>query len=554
MTQEPDVKTIARGATKLLGGVAAIALLGAFGAPAAALADTASEIKALKAELKRLEHKLDDQAKTTHQVKNALNSAKAAPGGNAPPPVFISFRNGLYVETEDKAFDFKIGGRIQVDGGVGGRADTFSASNVGFRRARLEVEGKAYRNWYYKFQYDFTGAGVAGIRDAFLAYRTSLLPEQITKQPVTFQVGNQYEPFSLETLNSSKHIVFIERAMTEALTPARHIGASIGAGDKQWSVKGGIFSTSPQDASTSPPTGESQYWDAAIRATYAPILEEDKLLHVGASFLFHKPNNTTSATDTNFLRPGNASRDELDVLGGGGSLIRVPAAQDLSCAAGAGTLNATVPAAALAFAPFFRRSSCLKYSYNYGFEAAAVYGPFSVQGEYVAAQYERDPTNAFLYGNGGGSSLSYSSYYVFGSVFLTGETRAASYRGYDRDWNTPGTFSDVAIKNPLSKGGLGAWEFAVRFSELNLNNGGITGDNYSATLGAGSALQQALSKTGTIGGREENLTVGLNWYPDRGIRFQANWTRALTLVAPSDRPFLNGQHPNAFIARAQVFW
>ena len=76
---------------------------------------------------------------------------------------------------------------------------------------------------------------------------TELLPEEITSQPVTFQVGNQYEPFSLETLNSSKHITFIERAMTEALTPARHIGASIGVGDKQWSVKSGIFSTSPQD-------------------------------------------------------------------------------------------------------------------------------------------------------------------------------------------------------------------------------------------------------------------------------------------------------------------
>ncbi|MBG0808994.1 hypothetical protein IY145_06355 [Methylosinus sp. H3A] len=556
MTQVPNVQTIAKGATpsKLLGGVAAIALLGAFGAPTAALADTSSEIKALKAELKRLEHKLDEQAKTTHQVKNALNSAKSAPASNAPPPVFVSFKNGLYVETEDKSFDFKIGGRIQVDGGFGGRADTFSASNVGFRRARLEVEGKAYKNWYYKFQYDFTGSGAAGIRDAFLAYRAKLLPEQITKQPVTFQVGNQYEPFGLETLNSSKHIVFIERAMTEALTPARHIGASVGVGDKNWAVKGGLFSTSPQDATTAPPTGEAQYWDASVRAIYAPILEEDKLLHVGASFLYHKPNNTTAATDANFLRPGQATRDEFGVLGGGGALIRVPTAQDLSCAAGAGSLNTAVPAAALAFAPFFRRSSCLKYSYNYGFEAAAVYGPFSLQGEYVAAQYERDPVNGLLLGNGGGSSLSYSSYYVFGSVFLTGETRAASYRGYDKDWNTPGTFSDVVIKNPLSKGGFGAWEFAVRFSELNLNNGGVTGDNYSATLGAGSALQQALSKTGTIGGREENLTVGLNWYPDKGVRLQANWTRAMTLVAPSDRPYLNGQHPNAFIARAQVFW
>ena len=189
-----------------------------------------------------------------------------------------------------------------------------------------------------------------------------------------------------------------------------------------------------------------------------------------------------------------------------------------------------------------RRPSCLKDSYNYGFEAAAAYGPFSVQAEYVGAHYNRDGNTALLLammgnGNSINSSLDYSSYYVFGSVFLTGELRAASYRGYDKDWNTPGTFHDVAIKNPLSKGGFGAWEFAARFSELNLQNGGVTG----------------FPATSTLGGREENLTLALNWYPDRGIRFQANWTRAMQLVGPANN-YLTGQHPNAFIARAQVFW
>jgi phosphate-selective porin OprO/OprP len=514
--------------SKLKGGVALLALFGACALPSAAFADTASEIKALKAQLKRLESRMAEQGKTNAQVKNALNSAKSAPGGSAPPPVLVSFKNGLFVETEDGDFNFKVGGRIQVDGGFGGPAsfgtnNLYSASNVGFRRARLEVEGKAYKNWFYKFQYDFTGAGAAGIRDAFLAYRDRLLPEEITSQPVTFQVGNQYEPFSLETLNSSKHITFIERAMTEALTPARHIGASIGVGDKQWSVKTGIFSTSPQDASTSPPAGQGQYWDAAIRATYAPIKQDDALVHLGASFLYHQPENTTSATDANFLRPGVATRDEFGVLGGGGTLIRLPVsttASDLACAKNAaGATTATLTG-----------NSCLKYSYNYGFEGAAAYGPFSAQAEYVGAQYERDPGNIAVRGANGGSSVDFSSYYVYGAVFLTGESRAASYRGYDKDWNTPGTFHDVAIKNPVGKGGYGAWEFAARFSELNLNNSGL------------------------LGGREENLTLALNWYPVRGVRFQANWTRAMTLVGPADRAYLTGQHPNTFIARAQVFW
>ncbi len=541
---------------RLSGGVALAAFAATFGLPASALADTASEIKALKAQLKRLETRLTEQAKSTVQVKNALNSAKGAPGANVPPPVFVSFRNGLYVETEDQDFSFKLGGHIQTDGGFASSADTISRSNVGFRRARIEVDGKAFKNWYYKIQYDFTGSGVAGIRDFYVAYRDKFLPPELTSLPITVQIGNFREPFSLESTESSKYFTFIERSLPSVLSPSRHIGAAVAIGDKNWAVKTGIFSTSPQDTQTSPPTGESQYWDAAVRAIYAPITEEDKLLHVGASFKYHKPNNTTAATDAANLRPGQSSeREETDVLGGGGALTRVSAAQDLSCAASAATLNIATTGVGQLIAPFARRSSCLKYSYNYGFEAVGAYGPFSLQGEYIAAQYERDSTNAFLYGNGGGSSLRYSGYYVLGSVFLTGESRAASYKGYDKDFNTPGSFGDVQIKNPLNKGGFGAFEFAARYSEINLNNGGLVDGNfvYAATV-AGNAVQKAIASTATLGGRQDNFSLALNWYPVRGVRFQANWTKTLTLVAPSDRPYLNGDRPSLFLARAQIFW
>jgi len=543
-------------ARRLSSGVALAAFCGLVGAPAAALADTASEIKALKAKLKELEAKVSAQGKATAQVKNALNSAKAAPGSNAPPPVFVSFRNGLFVETEDKDFSFKLGGRIQTDGGFASSADTISRSNVGFRRAQLEVDGKAYKNWYYRLQYEFTNTGVQGIRDFYFAYRDKLLPESITSQPVTIQIGNFFEPFSLDAVSSTKHITFLERSLPTVLAPSRHTGAAIAVGDKNWAVKAGIFSTSPQDTTTSPPTGESQYWDAAVRAIYAPIVEEDKLLHLGASFKYHRPNNTTAATDAADLRPGQSTeREETDVLGGGGALTRVSAAQDLSCAASAASLNIATTGVGQLIAPFARRSSCLKYSYNYGFEAAAAWGPVSMQAEYIAAQYERDPLNAFLYGNGGGSSLRYSGYNVQASAFLTGESRAASYNGYDKNWSSPGTFSDVQIKNPLNKGGFGAWEFAARYSEINLNNGGVVDGGFVyAAAATGNAAQKALASTATLGGRQDNLTLALNWYPVRGVRFQANWTKTLTLIAPSDRPYLNGEHPSLFLARAQIFW
>jgi phosphate-selective porin OprO/OprP len=534
----------ATGASRLKAGVALATMLCALGLPAAAFADTASEIAALKAQLKRLESRMAEQAKTNAQVKNALNSAKTEPGIVAPPPVFVSFKNGLFVETEDKAFSFKIGGRIQADGGFGGPAsyvdskgktqNLFSASNAGFRRAQLEVEGKAYKNWYYKFQYEFTNNGAAGIRDAWFGYRQKLLPEELTKEPVSFQVGNFFEPFGLDAVSSTKHITFLERSLPSALAPSRHIGAAVTIGDKNWALKTGVYSTSPQDTATSPPAGSSQYWDVAVRGIYSPIVQEDALLHVGGSFKYSEPNNTTQLTNAAGLLPGRSTeREETDILGGSGAFIRVPGAGtaasptwDMNCFLA--TTNATTGAAANSFPGTGK--GCLKSSYSYGFEAATAYGPFSAQAEYIATQYERDGALVAASGAPGGTSLLYSGYYVQGSAFLTGESRAASYNTYAKSWNSPGTFSDVQIKDPLSKGGLGAWEVAARFSELNLQNGGLQG------------------------GRAENLTLALNWYPVRGVRFQANWTHVVTLVGPSDRTWLTGQHPDLFLARAQVFW
>ncbi|TDX65966.1 phosphate-selective porin OprO/OprP [Methylosinus sp. sav-2] len=540
-------------------GVAAATLIAALGAPVSSLADTAREIKALKAELKRLETKLDAQSRANRAATERHDPTKSAPAAAVPPPVFVSFKNGLYVESEDKSFDFKVGGRIHTDGGFASSADTIRRSNVGFRRAELEVTGRAYGNWIYRFQYDFATAagGVAGIRDAYLAYRAKFLPEWISAQPVSIQIGNFHEPFGRETLDSDKHITFLERSLTANLGPARHIGAAVGVGDASWALKGGIFSTSPQDTATAPPTGNAQFWDASARAIYAPIHEEDALLHLGGSFVYHRPNGTTAATDATNLTPGASGfeRELTGILGAGGATVRVPAAQDLSCAASAATLNVATTGAGQLVAPFVQRPSCLKYSYNYGFEAAAAYGPVSVEAEYVGAQYQRDATLAFLYANGGGAQLHYSAYHVAASLFLTGESRAASYEGYDKNWSTPGTFADVKIKDPLNKGGYGAVEVAARYEGINLNNGGLVPASfvYLATA-TGSAAQKAVANTATLGGRQENLTVALNWYPVRGVRLQANWTRAMTLIAPADRAFLNGDHPSLFLARAQVFW
>ena len=94
----------------------------------------------------------------------------------------------------------------------------------------------------------------------------------------------------------------------------------------------------------------------------------------------------------------------------------------------------------------------------------------------------------------------------------------------------------------MSAGGWGAWELAARVSQINLNDGGFL---FLQPLGTPSNIQ---------GGRESNFTLGLNWYPNKGIRFMANWVNVFQYSANFNRPDLNGINPNLFVLRAQVDW
>ncbi|MBI1867035.1 MAG: porin [Methylocystis sp.] len=564
---------------------AAIAL-GAFvtcSATAVRADDTAAEIRLLKARLQQLEAKV---AKQEREQKANVHNAAAPPAlvckdgpcptpPPPPPPVFVSFKNGLFVETLDHAFSFKIGGRLQVDGGGSSQPELGKSGNAGIRRARLEVEGKAFSFWLYKLQYDFTGSTVTGtvqggIRDAWIALKHPYLDFiPYATDPLTLQVGNSKEPQGLETVTSNKYSTFIERAMvSDALAPSRHVGFAAIAHGKDWSVKGGIYTTSPEDRALAPvagipvpfgipptagwvATGGGQYFDLTGRATYAPIKTEDAFLHLGGSIRYHRPNDSIAATDPISLAPGNNIRSEANILGEG--LLGTP---DLSCGL-VPSPNGAVGAALVA-------GKCVKDALFYGAELSTAYGPFSMQAEYLGAHYDRNLFNlAFARRSGvfapGGASHDFNGYYVYGTVFLTGETRASSYKVHPLDG---AIFEQVKILHPFSAGGWGAWEVGARFSVLNLNSSPITGAPYSNILfnasgGAPVAVRPvfvALANSGVVGGREENLTVGLNWYPDKGVRFMANWVRVMNLSAPFAQPFVNGAHPNIFLMRAQVDW
>jgi phosphate-selective porin OprO/OprP len=118
-------------------------------------------------------------------------------------------------------------------------------------------------------------------------------------------------------------------------------------------------------------------------------------------------------------------------------------------------------------------------------ELAAAWGPLSYQAEgyYV------------MPGGGAAGAYNFWGFYGLGSFFLTGEPRP-----YNK---SQGVFSRVKPRHDFHpfRGGWGAWELAARYSFLDLNDKDIQG------------------------GREKNITLGLNGYLNSYLQVMFNYIR-----------------------------
>jgi phosphate-selective porin OprO/OprP len=106
----------------------------------------------------------------------------------------------------------------------------------------------------------------------------------------------------------------------------------------------------------------------------------------------------------------------------------------------------------------------------------------------------------------------FSGWYAQAAYSLTGETHS-----YDP---TTASFRNLRPAHPLGEGGWGAFEITARYSDLDLDFQPLK----SAAAG------------GVPGGKQDVWTVGLNWYPTSGIKFQADYynIRANHVNAPAN--------------------
>lgn len=379
----------------------------------------------------------------------------------------ITTKEKLKVESRDGNFAWGIGGRIQADAAFYDNDDAVTDNNTDFesghelRRARLEMDGKLWQVWGFKIQYDFADTS---LKDAFINY-TGFGNTKL-------QVGHFKEPFSLEELTSSKYITFQERSLPNAFAPGRALGAAVYSHfSDMFTAAAGVFGDAV-DSTSANGTGVASGYGITGRLTFSPVHEEGRIVHFGGAVSHRSP------SDTDTLR----FRERME--------SHVTDTRIVDTGAFGGVDDYT----------------------RYGFEAAGVYDRFSLQGEYIMTDINRQ--------TGFGGDIDFDGYYIYGSVFLTDDSRAYKFED--------GAFDKVSPKSVVGKGGIGAWELGVRFSSINLDDGPIAG------------------------GEVDNMTLGLNWYATRNVRFIANYTTVLDSNTSSG-PF-PGAEPAVFQTRAQVFW
>lgn len=416
----------------------------------------AAQIEALDERLKSLERQLAAKAAVT------ATAAGSQPQPSAAASTTIRWKGGPELTSDDGRYSAKLRGRVLSDAWSvsGAEGDVDYPSGTEIRAARLGIEGRISPALTYRMEADFSGETTT-LKDAFLQYKGA--------SPLTVMVGNFKPLFSMEQLTGLPRATFMERALPNVFAISESVGLAVSTNGSNWSLGASAFGETPGAALD----GDEGY-GAAARATYAPVLGKNQVVHFGISG--YKKHLGADAGANFRVRQRPESRIFQTRL------------------LDTGLIDANSTAAL-------------------GAEVGAIWGPFSVQAEYMQNRVEYSAQPA----------ASFSGGYAFASWLITGESRP--YTALN------GTIGRVRPSRELGDGGWGALELALRFSTIDLVDGVVHG------------------------GTADNVTLGLNWYLSEYSRVMMNWVRFDVDDSAAVRPFGSAIHEgDALGMRFQVEW
>jgi phosphate-selective porin OprO/OprP len=370
---------------------------------------------------------------------------------------------GIFLQSADGANVLRFRGNLAVDGRLFSDHSTpESADTWTFRRVRPYVEGTLDRIYDFRFMPDF-GNGKAIVVDAFVTGRF---------EPwLAIQAGKFKGPVGLERLQPDQFNRFLELGFPSALVPNRdlgvQLGGDIGGGALGYAV--GYFDGTTDGNSTD--------------ANASPDVDNDGKKDLEAR-LFAQP----------FINSGNPYLSGFG-LGIGGTYVK-------STGSATNTLLASYKTPGQQTFFTYRTGTTATYAdgkrERWSPQFYYFAGSLGVIGEYVASDQDvsRQVTSALKRSD----SIDNKAWQLSLSYFLTGEK--AAYNSY-----TP--------KSTFEPGrpGWGAWEIAVRFHELEIDD--------AAFAGGGSSFADPTASPR----RAIAAGVGLNWYLNQNVKWMLDYER-----------------------------
>ncbi len=464
---------------RVLAAAAILGMAAAFSGPASAANDAMLDLLKLlknKGSISQEEYDLLSSAAKAdaEQIEGNVGEVKAV-AATLPK---VEVKDKIVIGSQDGDFKWQPIGRVMADYVWANEDETELESGGELRRARLGMEATLWKHWVGKLEVDF-GEDEVDIKDAFVGYESDWRGGKWW-----IKAGQQHVPFGFSTLSSSKYMTFLNRPIyaDNEIQPARQVGAAAFINGARWTAHAGVFTSNleePEDCAFGAENGGTgecdQEFAFGARVTGVPFMRDPAhLLQLGAGVMYKNPNGGTIDVD---------QRD---------AIIHIIDSKNL---------NAD-----------FKGTADDAFAFNV--EATGVYGPAHFMAEYANMNVSRNVSTL--------EDVTLDAWSFDVGFFVTGESKnidigKAQYGG-------------IKPKGIVGKGGIGAWEIALRYEQADYND----------------------SDAAFIGGEMELLTAGVNWYVNNTMRFMANYVTTLDYNEPGNSD--DNDEPSAFMLRSMIYW
>lgn len=361
----------------------------------------------------------------------------------------------LMLSSTDNRFRYWFDNRVYFDGAMYFGDNTYQGQDnaigngVNIRRLRFAMKAILWGNWGAEIDFDFGNNGV-DIKDAYVKYMG---------RNWRIKAGNFREPFSIETMTTSRYITFMERPYATEQAPSRHLGVDFSIFTNHIFFEGGIFSSNIandliRDQNKS--KGTNAGWSVTGRFAWAPIKKDREVLHLGIAGSYRVPKIQEIGDPINSFRYGENAETEINRK----KYIDTDWMEDSQTKIIA------------------------------GFEAAYSIKSFKVQGEYLMTRIQRDVDEV----PEGEDKVKLGGYYVMASWLVNN----ADYYYNMAD----AEFSQIDFRNNKK----GAFEVALRYSFMDANS-----------------FKDGEKIPYLSGGSGETYTLGLSYYFNYNVKLMLNY-------------------------------